>query len=346
MNLLNICALFFLLSLPSLGWANDKVVNVYGWNNEIPEFLFRKFTKESGIKVNFSTTPNNEILYAKLRAAKNAGYDVIMPSSYFVDRMRRQGMLEHLDKSQLPNLNHLDPVFSHPPYDPKIDYAVPFVWGLTGIAINTDNYSTKTIKSWSNLWDKRFKNQVMLLDDIREVFSMALLSLHYSANDQDPAHIEAAFLKLKSLMQNIKVFSSETVASLLIDEDVNIGMAWNGDTFKAARENPAIQFIFPAEGFVIWVDNFSVVKQAPHKANAYAFINFMLRPDNAAYAAEHSHFPTTNLAAKKRLPAQIRNNTTIYPSSNTLKRGQYQTDLSDETLTLYEKYWEELKMSG
>lgn len=334
------------MSLPLTSIAADKILNIYAWTGEIPDFVVRQFEKESGIKVNISTYENNEIMYAKIRASERAGYDLIMPSSYFVDRMSHQNMLEKIDKTKLTNLKNLNPDFLHPDYDPNTEYSVPFIWGITGIVVNTEYFAPQSIKKWSDLWESRFYNKLMLLDDMREVFSMALLSLGYSANDRNPEHIKAAFLKLQNLTRNVKVFSTETVVSILIDEDVTVGMAWNGDAFKAYTENPHVQFIFPQDGFVIWVDNFSIPKNAPHKDAAYAFIDFVLRPNIAKELAIYTRFPITNLAAQKLLPAAIQNNPAAYPPKEIMHRGQFQVDLGNDTLALYEMYWEKLKMSG
>lgn len=332
--------------LPQFVFAADNVINIYAYTGEIPDFVVRQFEKESGIKVNLSTYENNEIMYAKLRANKNAGYDIVMPSSYFVDRMRRQNLLAKIDPSKLSELKNINPIFQRAAYDPGNHFSVPYIWGVTGIFYNKTDENNGKIQGWSDLWDARFYNQLLLLDDSREVFSMALLSLGYPANDKNPEHIKAAFLKLKELMKNVRVFSTETVVAIMIDEDASVGMAWNGDAFKASLENPNVTFVFPKEGFVIWVDNISIPASAPHKEAAYAFINFVLRPDIAKAIALYTHYPTTNLAAQKLLPAEIRNNPVVYPPKEILKRGQFQTDLSDDTLALYEKYWEELKMSG
>jgi spermidine/putrescine transport system substrate-binding protein len=334
------------LALPFSVHAATNVVNIYAWANEIPDFVVRLFERETHIKVNLSTYENNEIMYAKLRATKNAGYDIVMPSSYFVDRMQRQHMLQKLDITKLSHWKNLNPQFIHPTYDPQSEYSVPFIWGITGIFYNTNYFPAHDIKKWSDLWDKRFYNQLMLLNDTREVFSMALLTLGYSANDSNPEHIKAAYLKLKELMPNVKVFSTETVVSNIIDEDATVGMAWNGDAIKASQENKNVKFILPEDGFVIWVDNLSIPLNSPHKENAYAFINFLLREDIAKEIALYTGFPITNLTAQKALPEEIRNNPIIYPPKEILGRGQFQLDLSDETLALYEEYWEELKMGG
>lgn len=347
MKRLSVYLICLLLSAASItADAAQSIVNIYAYTGEVPDFIVRQFEKETGIKVNISTYENNEIMYAKLRAVKNIGYDIVMPSSYFVDRMRRQNMLEELDKSKLPNWKNLNPEFLHPAYDPDTQFSVPYLWGVTGMFVNSLAYQPDSLKKWSDLWDKQFANQLMLLDDTREVFSMALLSLGYSANDKNPEHIKEAFLKLKKLMQNIKVFSTETVVSIMIDEDATVGMAWNGDAYKASLENPHVKFIYPADGFVIWVDNFAIPKQPPHKKEAYAFLNFMLRPDIAKQIALYTRYPIANLAAQKELPAEIRNNPVAYPPHDVLKHGQFQVDLGDETLAIYEKYWETLKMGG
>lgn len=340
-----LCCIIFLLFTP-LAYANRGIVNIYAWASEIPVSIINQFEKETGITINISTYENNEIMYAKMRATTNPGYDVIMPSSYFVERMSKQNMLEKLDKTKLTYFKNLDPQFANPTYDPQLQYSIPYIWGVTGIFFNKKYYAPNSIKKWGDLWNKRYYNQLMLLDDTREIFSIALLALGYSPNDTDPKHIEQAYLKLKALLPNVKVFSSDTVVSNIIDEDANIGTAWNGDVYKAMSENPDIDFVFPEDGMMIWVDNFAIPQTAPHKENAYAFINFMLRADVAKEAVMRIHFATVNKAAKDLLPFDIQNNPVLYPSKEIMKRGIFQTDLGENTLAIYEKYWEQLKMSG
>ncbi|HSW69950.1 MAG TPA: spermidine/putrescine ABC transporter substrate-binding protein [Gammaproteobacteria bacterium] len=326
--------------------AEENVLNLYTWSGVIPEFAIQQFEKETGIKVNFSTYDSNEIMYAKLKAAKNPGYDVIEPSSYYIDRMRRQDMLLKIDQSKLPHFKNLDPEFLNKNHDPHNNYSIPFIWGTTGIFVNTHNYPANSISRWTDIWDKKYENQLMLLDDSREVFSMALITLGYSVNDSNPEHIRQAYLKLKELLPNIKVFKSDGVITILIDEDITVGMVWNGDLYKSQRENPNLVFTYPKDGFLIWVDSFAIPKNAPHSENAYRFINFMLRADVAKAISLSNNYPTPNLAAKKILPRELRENATVYPSHETLRRGHYQMDISDEALELYEMYWEKLKMEG
>ncbi len=335
----------FTLGFTSAGYANENILNVYAWTGEVPDFAIQQFEKETGIKVNFSTYDSNEVMYAKLKADKSNGYDLVEPSSYYLDRMRRQNMLLELDKAKLPNFQNLNPAFLNQAYDPTSGYSVPFIWGVTGIFINKDYNNSAGIKRWSDLWDKKFADQLLLLDDSREVFSIALSSLGYSANDNNPEHIKQAYLKLKELLPNIKLFNSAPI-SILIDEDATVGMVYNGDLVKARKENPQLEFIYPKDGFVIWVDNFAIPKNAPHRDNAYKFLNFLLRADVAKAIVLETYWPTTNLVAQKMLPAEIRDNPTVFPGRDVLRHGEFQTDIGDDALALYEKYWERLKMGG
>lgn len=330
--------------MSSVTHSAHPVVNVYGWEGEIPNSLIQQFERETGIQVHFSSYDSNETLFAKLKASRKPLYDVIMPSSYYVERMRKQGMLMALDAAQLPNLHHLDPLFAHNSYDPQNHYSIPLVWGITGIFYN--NYWVKNPPMrWKDLWRASWRHQLLFLDDVRELFSIALLSLGYQPNDDNPTHLKQAFNALKKLAPNIKLFASDGVQAIIIDEDAIAGAIWNGDAIKGQAENRAIRFVYPEEGFIIWVDCLAILKDAPHQKEAYRFINFLLNPSSAKQISLEEGFAITNQAGKQLLPAVIRDNPIMYPAKNILKRGYFQRDLSDETIALYNDYWEQLKLS-
>ena len=285
-------------------------------------------------------------MFAKLRAVNNRGYDLIEPSSYYIDRMRHQGLLAKLDKSKLPNFKNLDPFFTNQVYDPQSEYSIPFVWGITGIFVNKDYYPENTVADWDNLLDNKFKNQLMFLDDSREVFSIGLRMLGYSINDNNPEHIKEAYFKLKSIMPNVKLFNSDAIVSILIDEDATVGMAWNADLFRASKENSKLAFVYPKKGFEIWVDNFALLREAPHQENAYKLLNFLMRPDIAKEVSLIINYSSANLEARNLMPPEIKNNPALYPSAQILSQGEFQTDIGDKAFGLFEKYWEQLKIGG
>lgn len=332
-----------LLISSNLSWSK-KILNVYAWGGEIPASLVRKFEQHSGISVNFSTYDNNETMYVRLKASREGVYDVILPSAYYVERMMKQHLLVKLDKTKLPNLKYLDKAFTNNEYDPENNYSVPLLWGATGIFYHSKwiNYNITSLKE---LWMNQWKSQLLLLDDPREIFSIALLSLGFNPNDNNHEHINKAYQKLLELIPNIKLFASDNIQSILIDEDALLGVSWNGDAYKAYKENSAINFIYPQEGFVIWVDCLAIPAKAPHLEEAYKFINFLLEPENAKEIAEKTGFAITNEAGKALLPDTIKTNTIIYPDAKTLKKGYFQRDVPTETIELFNKYWEQLKLA-
>ena len=341
-------ACLFILCLSLLtrpAYAEEKVVNVYNWSSYISSDVLKEFTQETGIKVNYTTYDSNETLYAKLKANPHTGYDVIVPSTYYVDRMRQQGMLQALDKSRLSNFKNLNPALLNKSYDPGNHYSIPYFWTSTGIVVNSKIHPVQEFQAWADFWNPRYRNKLLLLDDVHEVFSMALMVLGYSPNDTDPEHIRLAYLKLKQLMPNVRLFNNDGVKSLFIDEDLSVGMAWNGDIYQAAQENPALRFIYPKEGFVISIDSMAIPIGASHVNNAYTFINFILRPDIAKKLSLATGYPTPNLAAYQLMPPAILNNSMIYPDKKTLQRSVVQVDVGAAE-NIYQHYWELLKIGG
>ncbi len=333
--------LLIIFTIPS--FANDKILNVYNWSNYMPNDVLAQFEKETGIHVNYSTYSGNDMLYAKLKADPNAGYDVIVPSSYYVARMQKQGMLQKLDKSQLPNIKYLNQSLMGKPFDPKNDYSMPYFWGSTGIVVNKLYFDPSKITRWSDLWKPEFYNQLLLTNDPHDVFSMALVVLGYPANDTNSQHIYQAYLKLQQLLPNVRLFNSDVAKVNYIDEDSTIGMGYSGDTYQAQLENPNLVYIYPQDGFVVWIDCISIPKNAPHLKSAYKFINFLMRPDIAAKLGIELGYASPNEGAIKLMPAKMRNNSIIYPDAKTLARAQFETE-PGSTARLYEKYMEKLKV--
>lgn len=337
-----ISSLYFSLSLIPVSINAQGVVNIYAWGGEVPLSVIKKFEDQTDIKVNFSTFDSNESLYAKLRTSDD--YDIIMPSSYFVDKLRKEKRLLPLDKSKIPNIKYLNPEFLNPSYDPNSTYSLPYNWGITGIFYNKNIYKNPPM-DWQSLWGSSNKNKLLLLDDAREVFSMALLALGYSPNDTNPEHIKEAYQKLLALRPNIKTFSTNTLQGMIVDEDATIGMAWNSDILKSQYDGANVEFIYPKEGFVIWVDCFSILKNAPHKEEAYQLLNFLFDPLNVKAAIIEESIISPSTKAYQLLPAHIRNNPLISPPKEVLKRGINQKDIGTKATKLLIQYWQQLKLS-
>lgn len=324
--------------------AQPKILNIYAYSNYISDSIIAKFTKETGIKINLTEYDSNETMYAKLKASKNIGYDIIVPANYYIDRLIKQGMLHQIDKNKLTNFHNLNPSLLNKEFDPQNKFSIPYFWGTSGVIINTKYIKKDSITKWQDFWQPQYKDQLMMLNDIRDVFNVALLSLGYSVNDTNLEHITESYLKLKKLLPNIKIFNIDTVPNVYVDEDAIVGMAWNGDCKIAKQENPNLQYIYPQDGFVIWIDSFAILKNANHLENAYKFLNFMLKPQIAKEASLVFGFAPANLAAMRLMPKELQNDPIFNPDEKTMKRGHIQIDLPDQAKRMYEKYWEKLKI--
>jgi spermidine/putrescine transport system substrate-binding protein len=324
-------------------FSESHVLNLYSWDGYTPQSVLNAFEKETGIHVNLTEYDSNETLYAKLKANPHAGYDVIVPSSYFVSRMRKQGMLRKLDRAQLTHINNLNPALLNQSYDPHNRYSLPYLWGTTAMVFDQRYWNPRKIHRWSDLWHRQFKNKLLMYNDAREVFAVALMTLGYSINDKNPQHIKQAYLRLKKLMANIRLFNTGAANSIYADGDITIGMAENGDALMAKQYNPYLVYIYPREGFAIWVDSIAIPRYAPHYQNALKFINFIMRPNIAKTISLGENFSTPNHSALKLFTPHYRNNPTFNPGKKILKYGQFEQDVGSAT-TLYQHYWQLLKL--
>ena len=333
---------FVLIAFQPLSILASEKVYIYNWTEYIPDAVLAQFTSETGIKVIYSTYESNETMYAKLKLIQGEGYDLVFPSTYFVSKMSKEGMLQPLNHALLPNIGTLDASLLDKEFDPGNVYSIPYMWGSTGIGVNGDIIAAGEVTSWQDLWRKEYRGQVLLQDDMREVFHMALRIKGYSSNSRNPKEIEEAYELLKELMPNVLVFNSDSPRLPYLAGEVNIGMIWNGEAWMAQQENEAITYIYPSEGANFWVDSFVIPAGAKNIENAHTFINFMLRPDIAKACVEENGFATPVTAALPMLEETVRRSAIIFPPPEIVKAGEFQTDVG-EALPVYQMYWEKLR---
>ncbi|QDJ13293.1 putrescine/spermidine ABC transporter substrate-binding protein [Mergibacter septicus] len=332
-------AFFTLLSTPLL--AAEKLY-VYNWTEYIPPSLLKQFTQETGIEVIYSTFESNEEMYSKLKLTGGGSYDLIFPSSYYVGKMAKEGMLAKLDKSKIHNLANINLSVLNKDFDPNNQYSLPYVYGMTGIAVNAADIDPKKITSWADLWNPEYRGRVLLTADSREVFHIALLLQGSSPNTQNPQEIKEAYQRLKKLMPNVLAFNSDSPEVPYLQGETEIGMIWNGSAFRAEKENPNIRFVYPQEGAILWMDNYAIPKDAKHKDAAYKFIDFMLRPESAKAMIETMGFSTPNEKVKTLLSPEDATNPVLFPPEQEINKAILQADVGN-AIDTYERYWEKLK---
>jgi len=330
------CALSLAVSPANADEKNQPLVFM-NWGPYVSSELIQQFTDETGIKVIYSTYESNETLYAKLKT-HNQGYDLVVPSTYFVAKMRDEGMLQKIDKSKITNFNKLDSNYLDKPYDPNNDYSIPHVVAITGLAVNTDLYDPAQFQSWADLWSPELEGQVMLMDDTREVFHIALRKLGFSGNTTNSQEIDQAYQELVKLMPNVLVFNSDNPANPYLSGEVGVGMLWNGSAAAAQAEGLPLKLVFPKEGGIGWVDNFAISSGANNVDAAHKMIDFLLRPDIAEQISRSAGY----LTAVKESNDKFKHETALFPSQDDLDRVEWQDAVGEQT-TRYENYFMKLK---
>ena len=315
---------------------------IYNWTEYLPESVLEAFTKETGIEVEYATYESNEAMYAKIKLLDGKGYDLVVPSTFYVEKMRKEGLLQPINKSALKNYANLDPTAMNKAHDPNNQFSVPYLWGTTAIAANGKEVDASKIKKWADLWKPEYKGKLMLLDDVRDIFYIGLRVCGFNDNSTNEAEIKCAYEKLKSLMPNVKTFNSDSPKTPLIQGNVSVGAVWSGEAYKASQEMENLQYIYPEEGPVVWIDSFVIPKGAVNVEAAHKFIDFVLRPESGKACIEELGYPAPNTATMPLLDEKLRNNKIVFPSKDDIAKGSIHQDIGDAVL-IYQKYWDLLK---
>ncbi len=321
----------------------SKKVHLAIWSNYVTPEALEEFKKETGIEVEISNYSSNEELLAKLQAGAS-GIDVAVPSDYMVQTMVELGLAEAIDQAQIPNFKDTASNLLGLYFDPQNQYSVPFGWGTTGIAINT-NLVKVDVKSWKDLFNNpELKGKYSLLDDVRETLGAALKSTGKSLNSVAELEVNEAKAVLMQARENVRAFTSETQPGL-VSGDLPIAHAYSCDALQArAKTNGAIKYVIPEEGATRWVDNLVIPKGAKNKAEAHALINFLISPKIGAERAQRLYTAPANLKSMDLLPKELKEDAALFPSAEVLARTEMLKDLGN-SLSLWDKNWTEVRAS-
>lgn len=325
------------------GMAGAQVVNIYNWGDYIDPELITKFEKETGYKVNYETFDSNEAMFTKIQQGGTA-YDITIPSEYMIQKMMKENLLLKLDHSKIKGLENIHGDFLDLSFDPGNHYSIPYFWGTLGIVYNDKFIDEGAITSWNDLWDKKYRGTLMVIDGAREVMGIGLQSFGHSLNSKDDAQLQEAFEYLKGLTPNIKAIVADEIKMYMANEESSLAITFSGEAADMMYENEHLHYVIPKEGSNLWFDNIVIPKTAKNVEGAYAFINFMLDPENAAQNAEYIGYSTPNQKAEALLPKEISGDTQFYPTDDMLENMEVYEDLGPEYLGIYNDLFLELKM--
>jgi putrescine transport system substrate-binding protein len=359
-----VAATFTAAFLAAQAFAQDRVVNIYNWSDYIDPKVLEEFTRETGIKVVYDVFDSNDVLETKLLAGKT-GYDVVVPSQTYLQRLIAAGVFRKLDKSKLPNLKHVWPEIAQrlAVYDPGNEYGVNYMWGTTGIGVNLDRARERLGGAPLDSWDAVFKPELLarlapcgvhMLDAPDELIPTALRWLGLDPDSKNTADIEKAGAALANIRPHVKKFHSAEYINALANGEICLAVGWSGDVLQAkarAREAaagtkkkaPNIDYVLPKEGAHMWFDSLAIPKDAAHPAEAHAFIDYLLRPEVAARNSNAVSYANGNLASQKFIDREIMQNRAIYPDAAAMQKLFVSTPYSQAVQRVVNRVWTRVK---
>lgn len=328
-----------LLASPAFAEGELKI---YHWFEYIPQELVDKFQAETGITVTIDTFDSNESMLAALKAGKMGQYDVAVPGDYMVEIMGTEGLLDTFAPEELANFANIDPKWVDVPFDPGRKSSIPYQWGSTGFSVNRDVYSGD-IGSLSIIFDPpaELQGKINVLDSQGEVLALGSFYLGIPQCSQDRAQLQALNDMLLAAKQHWASFGSDTAKDVLVSGDAAAGMIYNGFSAKARAEGANVEYAFPKEGYVVWMDNMVLLKDAPNRDNALKFMNFLLDPENSAAVTNYAAYSSGVTGVEAFLLDEIKNSPENNPPAD--QKGFFIQACDEETQKLYDAIWTNLK---
>jgi putrescine transport system substrate-binding protein len=340
--------------------AKERTVNFYNWSDYIEPKVLEDFTRETGIKVKYDTFDSNDLLETKLLAGRS-GYDLVVPTAYFLERQIKAGVFQKLDKTKLSNLgNAWDEIAKRlSAYDPGNQYAVNYMWGTIGIGYNVKK-AREALGADGKVdsWDIVFKPEVLakfkdcgvhMLDAADDVFAAALNYLGLDPNTKNPADFDKAAELLTRLRPSVRKFHSSEYLNALASGEICLVLGYSGDIKQAqkraaeAKNGVEIEYVIPKGGSQLWFDNLAIPKDAKNVAEAHALINYLLKPDVAAKNTNFVSYANGNAASRPLIDKAILDDKTVYPDDATMKTFYTITAHDQKTQRLMNRLWTRIK---
>lgn len=339
---------------------NTRVVNVYNWSDYIEPKVLEDFTKETGIKVQYDTFDANETLETKLLAGKS-GYDVVVPTGYFLERQIKAGVFQKLDKSKLKNLGNVWPEVASrlAAYDPGNQYAINYMWGTTGIGFNAKAVREHLGPNGKiDSWDIVFKPEnlakfrdcgIHMLDSADDIVPAALHFLGLDPGSTDPKDMERAAELLAKIRPLVRKFHSSEYLNALAGGEICLVVGWSGDIKQAqkraaaAKNSVEIGYSIPKEGAQMFFDNLAIPKDAAHVSEAHAFIDYLLRPEIAALNSNLVAYANGNLASQKFIDRSVLDDKGVYPDASTMSHLYTVGARDQKSQRLINRLWTRIK---
>jgi spermidine/putrescine transport system substrate-binding protein len=319
--------------------SRQSRLNVFNWSDYIARDTLPAFERETGVRVRYGLYESAEEMVARVMSG-NSGWDVVFPPNSVVRPMAEMGLLALLDPSQLPNLVNLDARFRPPRWD--VRYAVPYMWGATGIVYQRSLQPPVT--GWGDLWSPRLRGRVTMLDDPAEVLAACLKRAGKSVNSSDPAELAAAKRDAIAQKPYLRAYMNASARDQLVAGDLLAAQAWRVTAQQAIDSaDGRLAFCYPSEGFPLYADCVAILRESARPELAHRFLDYLLRPSVAAAIALEMSTEPCNRGARELLPPSRRDNPVAYPPEETLARGEWFAPVPAAGQKLRDRLWTEIK---
>ena len=328
--------------------SQNITLNVYNWGMNIADgtddtldIIAAFEEKYPHIRVQYATYESNEVMYSKL---KNGGItvDLVIPSDYMIARMIDEDMLLELDFDNIPNFQYIDQEFRNNDFDPENKYSVPYTWGTVGILYNTKYVDEADLTGWELLWNEKYADKILMIDNSRDAFGIAQYLLGYSVNTTDPVELQACAAKLSEQKPVLQQYVMDQIYSIMQNEEAWIAPYYAGDSMLMMEENENLAFYLPEhQGFNLFIDAMCIPTCAREKEAAELFINFLCDPEISGANMDYICYASPISEAKNYMEEYLAESEVIYPDSEVLAVGTNYQFLPSET----SRYVESLFMS-
>lgn len=346
MKLLSLAGSVLVAAILLVGCSSQSLESItfFNYGENIDKETLKQFEEEYGIKVKMSTFDDMDTMYLKI-AESNAQYDVILVSDALMPKMIDGGLLQELNKENIPNIAQMDEEYLNLEIDPGNKYSVPYMFGTIGI-IYDKNVVTEEVDSWDILWDEKYKNKVFMFDTYRDTIGAALKKLGYSLNSGNPEELEEAkqlLLEQRKLVDPI--YGVDNGTSMIATGETALNMIWSGEGLNLQDEYPNLVYTIPKEGVNFWIDSLCIPANAKNVEGAEKFINFVSDKESALRIADEIGYTTPNKEARLEQPEHVRNNPNAYMTKEMMDLSELYVPFSLDVKKMYDGIWTEIKVS-
>ncbi|MEM1276278.1 MAG: extracellular solute-binding protein [Pseudomonadota bacterium] len=318
-------------------------LSIFHWFEYIPQELLVKFTEETGIEVTMDTYDSNESMLASLKGGTLGSYDVAVPGDYMVQIMRDEGMLDTIADGELANVGNIEDQWLDVDFDPGRKHSIPYQWGSTSFMVNREVYSGD-IKTTDIIFNppEELKGKINVLDTQGELLALASIHLGIPQCTTDREQLKLLSQTVNAAKENWASFNSDGAKDVLVSGDAAVGMIWNGFGAKARAEGAPVEYSYPKQGYIVWMDNVVLLKDAPNRDSAIKFMDFLLEPENIAEVSNFAQYTAGVKGVTPLLTEELKTSPEQNPPADA-PPGTFVKVCDPETQALYDAIWTRLK---